>query len=180
MLKKEIFPYLGAALLYALFVTTLGRNFYPLFSLFWLGTVVGVLILYLDPLAAAFLTSPQLPFSQKIKQMMKEKRYKEVTCEVILYHPLQEQPLAHSALFQTVLVLVSFYLVTSSGSLFGAGLVLGMVLHLVRDDLKLWKNPDKLKKMLFWNIHRSFSDKEQKIFLGGIFLFFGLETILLI
>ena len=180
MPKKEIFPYILTALLYALFVTFLSRNFYPAVSLFWLGVVAGAMVLFADPVASAYLTSPHLPFSQKVRQMIQEKRFKETLREVVLHHPIQEQPILHSGLFQAALAGMSLYLVSSSGSLFGAGLVLGMVLHLVRDDLRLWRDQERLNKMLFWNIHRSFSNKEQKVYLGVIFLLFGLETILLV
>lgn len=95
-------------------------------------------------------------------------------------HQAPEQPLLHSALFQATLTFLAFYIVTSSGSFFGSGLVMGMVLHLIKEEIGESKNPERLNRILFWNIQREITAKEQKIYLGVIFTLFVLETIFLI
>lgn len=179
-LKKEIFSFLLAVLIYAGLVTLLGGHFYFGFMLFWVGGIVGILLLYFDPLVSAYLTSTEAPFSQELKQMIGQKRFEEALKETFVQHQAQEQPLLHSALFQVALTLLAFYVVTSSGSLFGSGLVMGMVLHLVKEEVGESKNPERLNRMLFWNIHREITAKEQKIYLISIFTVFALETLLLI
>jgi len=180
MPKKEILHHLAVALCYTAFVTLLGRHFHLKFSFFWLGGLSGTLLLYFDPLISAYLSSSELPLFLEIKQMFAQKKFKEAVLTAFVHHQEQEQLILHSALFQVALTILSFYIVTSGGSLLGSGLVMGMALHLIKGEIENWRNPEKLNKMLFWNIQREVSPREQKIYLGVIFAFFALETILLI
>lgn len=142
--------------------------------------MIGSLILYFDPLISAYFALSETPGVQKAKQAIKQKEYKEVFLLAFSHQQNLEQSILHSALFQFALTALSFYIVTSSGSIFGSGLVMGMTLHLIWDDVAGWRIPAQLNKMLFWNIHREISYREQKIFLGIIFALFSLETLILI
>lgn len=180
MFPKDLRFHLFTVLFYAAGVTLLGRHFQPAFLLFWLGATIGTGLLYLDPLVSVYLASSESVLAQEVKKLLKEKRFKELALTALTYHLRQEQPLLHSALFQIALTVLGFYIVTSSSSLFGAGLLVGMTLHLIKDEAGKWGSPQELNKMLFWNIHRQISEKEQKIYLGVIWAAFSLETIFLL
>ena len=180
MVKKDFLSHLLVAGLYALVVTLLGRHFQPEFLLFWFGTMMGAVLLYFDPLVSAYLTSQTTPLYQEIKELVRQRKFGKLLVKELPSHHEEESSILHSALFQVTLTILAFYIVTSSGSLLASGLVMGMVLHLVRDEVEEWKETEKLKRQLFWNIHRPISDKELKIYLSVVLAAFGLEAILLL
>lgn len=180
MIAKGIFSHLLAAVFYASLVTFLGRHFRPEFIFFWLGIIIGVILFYFDPLVSAYFGSPN-PVSQEIKQLISQKKFSPALAKVFALHQIQEQPILHSAFLQSALMLLAFYVLTSSGSLLGSGLVMGMIVHLIQDEVAMWRRePERLKRILFWNIHREISEAEMRIFLGAVLALFGLETMILI
>lgn len=179
MFRSKFLHQLLVAFSYAVIVTIAGSNLRVEFLLFWLGLAAGTFILYFEPFISAYLSSPPTPLSQEARQILKAGKLKEVF-NFALSHQEQEQPILHSALFQVALTALGFYVVTSTTTLFGSGLVLGMALHLISEEVAVRHDPQRLNRMLFWNIQREVSEKEQRIYLGIIFALFGLETLLLI
>lgn len=179
MPKNEAYSHLLTTLFYSALVTILGRHFRPEFLIFWVGTAFGALLIYLDPLVSTYFSTPQSPLLNEARSEFKQKKFKKLFGDLVTHHQALQNPLLHSALFQFALALLSLYVVTSTANFFGAGMVMGMSLHLIKDELALRHNSERLKKILFWNIHREISPKEQRIFLGAVFTLFGLETLLL-
>lgn len=178
MSRSKFLYQLAIALSYAVIVTIAGSNLRIEFLLFWLGLAAGAFILYFEPFISAYL-SPTTPLSQEARQILKAGKLKEVF-NFALSHQEQEQPILHSALFQAALTVLCFYVITSTTTLFGSGLVLGMALHLISEEIAVRRDHQRLNRMLFWNIKRPVSENEQRIYLGIIFALFGLETLLLI
>lgn len=179
MFRSKFLHQLLVAFSYAVIVTIAGSNLRVEFLLFWLGLAAGTFILYFEPFISAYLSSPSTLLSQEARQILKAGKFKGIF-SFALNHQQQEQPILHSALFQVALTVLGFYVVTSTMSLFGSGLVLGMALHLIGEEIAARTDWQRLNRMLFWNIKRPVSEKEQKIYLGIIFALFGLETLLLI
>lgn len=179
MPKNEVYSHLLAALFYSALITILGNHFRPEFMIFWVGTAFGTLLIYLDPLISTYLSSPKSPVLEETRLELKQKKFQKLFWDLVSHHQTLQNPLLHSGLFQFVLALLSFFVVTSTANFFGAGMVMGMSLHLIKDEVTLRHSPEKLKKILFWNIHREISPKEQMTFLAAVFTLFGLETLLL-
>jgi hypothetical protein len=97
------------------------------------------------------------------------------------YHDTHTRLIFHSALFQVIFLIFTLYIFTSSGSLFGSGLVAGINLHLLKDEWQDYsENPAHLNDWLFWRIKRKVSFGEQKIFLILMLLgFLGLNSFLI-
>ncbi|MDP3954815.1 MAG: hypothetical protein Q8Q15_00440 [bacterium] len=181
MFIKSTINNLAAAIFYAALVTLLGRHFQPEFLFFWLGVIGGVFVLYFDPLFTAYFGSAITSSTQEIKQLIEQKKFPAAVGKIFVEHKTQEQPILHSAFLQCILMLLSFYVITSSGSLLGSGLIMGMVIHLLQEEIAIWrKDPQRLTRILFWNIHREVSFQEQKIYLAVVFAVFFTESILLI
>ncbi|MDP3998048.1 MAG: hypothetical protein Q8P89_00320 [bacterium] len=181
MFTKSTTANLAAAIFYAALVTLLGRHFRPEFIFFWLGMIGGVIVLYFDPLFTAYFGSTITSSTQEIKQLIGQKKFPAAVGKIFVSHEPREQLILHSAFFQCILMLLAFYIVTSSGSLFGSGLVMGMVIHLFQEEIVIWRrDPQRLTKILFWNIHREVSLQEQKIYLAVVFATLFVESIPLI
>lgn len=168
------------ALLYGATVMVLSGQMRIEFLLFWLGLIVGSFTLYFELFVSAYLVSPQASVTQKAKEILKQRKFKEVFEFALTHQQKQQQPILHSATFQIALAILAFYVITSTTSLFNSGLVLGMALHLIIDEIADRGNFQRLSQMLFWNIHRPFSEKELRIYLWIVFGAFAFETLLLL
>ena len=87
----------------------------------------------------------------------------------------------HNALFQVILLVLCFFVLTSTNNLFGSGLVMGMMLHLLKDEVGelLSRQEEHLKKWLFWQISFEISFDQQKLFVVLMVLFFVFLNFLL-
>ncbi|MBI4100726.1 hypothetical protein HY439_03245 [Candidatus Microgenomates bacterium] len=180
MNKAEITRHLLTFLIYALIVFLAGRYFSLAFILFIFGGVIGLIVLFFDPIFSSFLSDNHLPDATITTDQLKSGNWREAIFSSFNRHQSLEQPILHSALFQIALMILGFYVITSGGSLFVSGLVSGMILHLIKEEFDLRSNKAFLKQRLFWNIHREISDREQRIYLGTVFVIFIVETMLLI
>ena len=90
----------------------------------------------LDHLLHIFVFQPQELTSQRTVIYLKNKQYKEAL--ILLYDTREERKdlIFHTSLFQIIFVVLTFWVVSSSGSLFARGLVLGYLLSLVIYNLK--------------------------------------------
>ena len=144
----------------------------------WLGGILGVLMDYADRLVYVYYVKPNDPLSLAIKRLVKKRKYK-ISYIAFQNRGFEQQHLAlHSILFLIVWIVIALYVITSSGSMLAAGLILGLGLQLLFDMLKDYQNSKKLKAWLFWQIKRPISDTELKVcmaaYIGAFILMSGM------
>lgn len=138
------------------------------------GVVIGVLVLFMDRVAYTY-AYPAEQLSQTFTWYVKERKYLSAL-EVLDSRRMEQERLTfRSALFMIVWVPLSFFALTSTVGLFGKGVVMGLMLHILTDAWKLQKeNPQRLHVRLFWLIKRVVTPEERQVFLWvvtGIFVF---------
>lgn len=142
-----------------------------------LGVGIGVVMLFLDRVVYTY-SYPGTQIAQQFFWYWKQKQY--LTALTLLYdRRLEAERLAfRSSLFMVVWVPVAFFALTSTQTLFGKGVVMGLMLHILYDSWRLQKkDPRRLHLRLFWLIKREFSEEERLIFLWvmtAIFVIFSL------
>ena len=97
---------------------------------FWLGGLAGVFMPDLDHLIYVFFLGPQELTSQRVNFLWGRKEYKRLI--ELLYETRSERRglIFHTIFFQIIFLVLTFWLMSSSASLFGKGLVLSFALHL--------------------------------------------------
>jgi hypothetical protein len=131
---------------------------------FWLGGFLGTILPDIDHFIYVFLLRPQELTSQRVSNLVGKQRPGQIID--LLYRTRAERTdlIFHTAMFQIFFLIFSFFIISSSGSFFGRGLVLAFSLHLLLDqylDLKekgeinsWFKNlpitPEKEKVSLYW------------------------------
>jgi len=106
-------------------------NYWPL----WAGGIFGTLLPDVDYIIDIFLLDPQNITSQKVNYFLKQKNYLGALDILVLRKDEKRNLIFHSAFFQLVFLVLTFLIITSSGSLFGMGIVLAFSLHLLIDQL---------------------------------------------
>ncbi len=112
-------------------------SFWPL----WLGALIGSFLPELDSLIYIFFVNSQELTSQRVIFYFKKGSF--LTALKLLFDTSAERVnlVFHSLSFITVLYILLFWLVTSSGSIFGKGVVFAMLLHLIVSELIKRKYP---------------------------------------
>jgi hypothetical protein len=179
--KKEFLSHLLFVVIW-LFIVTLLRWSWHL-NLIWLclGGLVGAFLLDIDHLIYFLVANPHELTSQRVKRLLDQRRFKEALF-LMAETRLERPKLAlHNALFQIIIYVLAFFVLTSTNNLFGAGLVMGLALHLLKDEFQdLINNEEHLRTWLFWQFKFEVSLQEQKIYLAiMVLLFLSLSWLLI-
>jgi len=168
MQKRNYLLLLGVGILYFILLDFLhfGFTFYWEEILVIMGGVAGLFLLDLDYFLYVFYVRPDDPLSFKAKDLFQKKDYRGMLGVIKEVSQTGYEFTLHSALFGPVIFILGVFVLTSSGSFFGAGLILGIFLRYIWDSWELQrKNPTELNKKLFWQIKTEVSLQTQKIFL---------------
>jgi hypothetical protein len=140
----------------------------------WLGGLFGTYFFDLDHFLYLLVINPHELTSQRVQRLLQQKKFKETL--VLVTETASERthlPL-HSALFQIINLVLCLFVLTSTNNLFGSGMVMGMALHLLKDEIGevLGKQEERLKRWLFWQVKFEVSLESQKIYLVVVTLIF--------
>lgn len=147
-MKKEIINHLIFWFGYFLFLTITNNlysfNYWP----FYFGGLVGLFMSNIDHLLHVFVFQTQELTSQRVLMLIKNKQYKETLKLLFDTRDERKDLIFHTTLFQIIFTILTFWVVSSSGSLFVKGLVLSYLLGLVIYNLK--KYIVKLDNNFIW------------------------------
>lgn len=130
-MKKDILNNFVFLVIYFLLITLVKRYFSFYYCLFWIGGITGLFLANVDHLLHVFIFKPHELTSQRIMALVRARRIKEAL--VLLYDTGNERTdlIFHSFNFQIIFLVLTFWLMSSSGNIFGRGLALSFLLSLV-------------------------------------------------
>jgi hypothetical protein len=134
-MKREFLTQLLFFLSFFLLISLIKRWFSLSYLYFWGGGVVGLALPITDHLLYAYILRPNEVVSERIRFMIRNREYKSVLTYIIATKRERSKLIFHTAYFQIIFLFLAFFVITSSGSLFGRGLVLAFSLHLVIEEL---------------------------------------------
>ncbi|MDO8551343.1 MAG: hypothetical protein Q7S03_01520 [bacterium] len=181
MFTKGIFTRLLLTFIWVVLVSIFRWDWQLNLILLWLGAFLGTFLLDIDHIFYMYIHPHELT-SIRFKRYLEQKSYKEALLLLVNTHSERIKLNFHNALFQPFLYVVCFFVLSTSGSLLGQGLVMAMALHLLKDEFEclLLKKEDYLRSLIFWPIKGQISLTNQKIFLIAMFLvFLGLNLFLI-
>jgi len=177
MIKKELTSHYLVTLIWLVIISLLRWRWNLELIWLWLGALVGTMILDLDQVFYALLIYPE----EKAKELWRQRKIKALLEYLAETYSQRIKLTFHNALFQIGFLVFSFWVLTSSGGLFGKGLVMAANLHLLKDEfhLLLKSKEEQLRRWLFWPIKANVSLEGQKMFVLAMFLvFLGLNLLL--
>lgn len=152
-MKRELF--IHSSFWFSIFVLTLvikqdlTLSSWP----FFLGGIVGTILPDIDHLIYVYLVKPYELTSQRFGQLLQNRDLKRSV--ELLYETRSERKnlIFHSKFFQILFLVVTFWLMSSSGSLFGRGVALSFAIHLAVDRMidiyDVGANVDKSERIYF-------------------------------
>lgn len=176
-MKKEALLHFSVLVIYFALITLYKRWFdSPVYLLFWVGGIVGTLLPDFDHLIYSYISRPQDLTSQRAQHMFSAKEITKAGNLLAMTRYERVSPIFHTAFFQVFFAIFSFFVITSTGSLLGRGLVLAFLLHLVVDQTKDYLDTDSLDRW-FYNLKLKPTSQTTSFYLLANFLliaFFGL------
>lgn len=131
----------------------------------WAGGVVGTFLLEVDHMLY-LVAYPDEPVSFRVREALTARRWQEALA--ILANTVGERGKLtfHSAFFQVIFWVMCFFVLTSTGSLFGAGLVMAAALRLLVWEFSwlLGGREEELRMKLFWQLAIKPTEKQTKSF----------------
>jgi hypothetical protein len=150
------------------------------FGLFVIGVLIGFQILFADRIVHAFYLYPETEFNTLVRELWKRGDVKGMLKALAQAETLQEKLLTRSALFLIVYIFMTIFVLTSTGSVVGFGIMLGMGLHYTVDFWRYSKDPKKFAKQYLWQVKRVLSPQEIRAFVLGWTALFILLSLVII
>lgn len=147
---------------------------------FLLGFVFGFLIFILDRFLHVFFIQPESEFSQQVKARWNERNFKEVVQLFVVARQQQQELMTRSVLFFIVYIGLAIYILTSTGSVVGMGLILGIGLHFCLDFWRYRQNEVRFHQQFLWQLKKTLAQQEITYLVVGFSLFFILLSMLAI
>lgn len=133
-IRKEILTHFVYWFALSLFFAVIHRHFTLPYLPFWLGGLFGLFLPDLDHLIYIY-TKPNELTSKRVNYLADKKEL--VRAISLLYDTRNERKnlIFHTVFFQVLFVILTFWIMSSSGSLFGRGLVFSFSIHLLVDQI---------------------------------------------
>jgi len=135
-MRREIFIRLSFLISVLILVSIVKHWLSLAFWPFWLGGILGLFLPDLDHLVYIFFLGPQELTSQRVVYLIRNKNFRGAVSLLFDTRAERGDLVLHSNFAFVVILIFTFWMLTSSGSLLGVGLVLGMVVHLLVDRIK--------------------------------------------
>lgn len=135
VMKRELFIHFAFWFSLFVFITLVKQNFTLNYWPFWIGGIIGTILPDIDHLIYIYLVKPYELTSQRFTALLQNKELKRSL--ELLYETRSERInlIFHSQFFQVVFLILTFWIMSSSGSIFGRGIALAFALHLAVDQL---------------------------------------------
>lgn len=134
-MRKEIFIHFAFLISFFIFISIakgyISLSYWP----FWLAGVLGTVLPDIDHFIYIYFLRPYEYNSQRAGYMLGKKDVAGTLRFLAETRYERTKIIFHTATFQIIFVVLSFWVITSSGSIFGRGLVLAFLLHMLTDQI---------------------------------------------
>lgn len=134
-MKKEITIHFSFLVAFFIFITLVRGWFNVNYLIFWLGGLLGTLLIDVDHLIYVYFLKPHELTSQRVDHLLKKRQVKKTFELLSVTRSERTELIFHTFYFQIIFLLFAFLIVTSSSSILGRGLVLAASLHLLIDQV---------------------------------------------
>jgi hypothetical protein len=135
-MKHGIIIHILVSILFLVLVGTVKDWLHLSYWLIWVGGALGLLLPDLDHLIYIFFIGPQELTSQRVIYLLRNRNLLGAVKLILETRAERKDLVLHSNLFLVVALILTFWILTSSSSVIGAGLVSGAMVHLLLDRVK--------------------------------------------
>jgi hypothetical protein len=147
---------------------------------FCLGVGIGFSIFIIDRIVHAFFIQPELEFSKQIQAAWHAKNYRLLVNILATAGSKQTHLTTRSLFFLLIYIGMSLYVLTSTGSILGMGLILGIGLHFCLDFWWYKRDTTQFDDFFLWQLKKKLQPQEINYVVYGFTTFFAVMTILVL
>lgn len=136
---------------------------------FWLGGFLGTYLIDIDHLVYILVRRPYELTSKRFLRLWQQRRWRSAFLLLIESHRERRELIAHTVSFQIILIFLTFWILTSSASLFSKGLILGLFLHTLVDQAFDFPAVGDLRNW-FWQF-KSLPEKQVQVIYFWVLVF---------
>jgi len=147
--RKEILNHIIAALLLTILVVVVKGWFDLSYWTIFLGAALGTILPDIDHVIYVYFLAPQELTSQRVGYMVSKKDFWGAVKLLAETRSERRELIFHTVFFQLIFLILTFFVITSTGSVFGRGLVLAFSLHLLMDQVVDLRQVGNLENWLY-------------------------------
>ena len=163
-MKKEVLVHSLSFLIFFVLVTLVRGWFDVAFIAFWVGGILGTILPDVDHLIYVYYLRPEEYDSQRTTHMAGNRNFVQSFKYLAETRDSRTRLIFHTVYFQLIFLALTLFVITSSGSLFGRGIVLAFSLHLLVDQVMDFMGIGNINNW-FRNTPFQFSADKQKVYL---------------
>lgn len=134
-MKKELVTHFTFVIAFFIFISIVRGWFDLIYLPFWVGGIIGTILPDVDHLIYVYFLRPNEAISQRVASLISSREALK-SLELLAQTRAERKHLTfHTFHFNLIFLLLSFLVITSSGSLLGRGIVLAFSLHLLIDQI---------------------------------------------
>lgn len=175
-MRKEILTHIIASFLFSVLVVVAKGWFDLSYWTIFLGAALGTILPDVDHIIYVYFLAPQELTSQRVSYMVSKKDFWGVIKLLVETRNERRELIFHTVFFQLIFLVLTFFVITSTGSVFGRGLVLAFSLHLLLDQAIDLREVGNLENW-FYNSAFKIPAPQTKVYLWAVLavlLIFGL------
>lgn len=134
-MKKEIITHFTFMIALFIFISLFRGWFELSYLVFWVGGIIGTILPDIDHLIYVYFLRPQEAISQKVVSLVSNRESLAGLSLLAETRVERKHLIFHTFHFNVIFLLLSFLVITSSGSNLGRGIVLAFSLHLLIDQV---------------------------------------------
>lgn len=164
-MKQEALVHFLALLVFSLVAILVNSWFEVRYVVFLLGGILGTILPDFDHLVYVYFLHPQDLSSQRAHRMLSQGQIWSALNFFADTRAERQHLIFHTIFFQLLILLIIFFVFTSTSSLFGKGIVLGFGLHLFVDQILDFVQTGNLVNWLAGNAFlRNFFDHDKTVY----------------
>lgn len=133
-MKKQLLIYYVSFIVFFLLISLSRGLFETPFIAFWIGGAVGAILPDIDHLIYVYFLRPHELTSQRATRMMAQGKVMDTFSLLASTRSERTSLIFHTVVFQLMFYAFAFFVISSSSNLFGRGIVLSFLLHLLIDQ----------------------------------------------
>lgn len=133
-MRKQLLIYYTSFSIFFLLISLARKWIDPTFIVFWIGGAIGAILPDIDHLIYVYFLKPHELTSQRATRMISRGQVFSTFSLLANTRSERTQLIFHTAMFQLIFAVFTFFVISSSNSLLGRGIVLAFSLHLLVDQ----------------------------------------------
>lgn len=170
-LKRHLAPLIIIFVITSIYWIVNKNVWYEFFYLLF-GLIIGSFLLDFDHLIYWLYFNPKIEESRLAQIAFKKRDFKSLIKLLEVTHHKHTSLIFHHFFFQVVLAAISVFIFTSSGNVFGMGIMLALNVHLLVDEIVDYRrDPHHLQDWLFAREEKQLSIKYLPVYIAVFTVF---------